>query len=55
MGGNAFGDYDCKLAGSCGDMCYYECTCKNVFPGFTCKDVLKEAGFEIVSEIPCTS
>jgi len=55
MGGNAFGDYDCKLAGSCGDLCYYECTCRNVFPGYNCKDVLKEAGFQIVSDIPCTT
>jgi hypothetical protein len=54
VGGNAYGDYDCKLAGSCGGFCYYQCECKNLFPGSTCNDVLKEAGFEIVAEIPCT-
>ena len=54
VGGNALGDYDCRLIDSCGGWCYYECTCSNLFPGYTCKDVLNEAGFEPVDAIPCT-
>lgn len=52
-GGNAYGNYDCRLTASCGGWCYYSCTCTNLFPGFSCDDVLKEAGFEIVSEPQC--
>jgi hypothetical protein len=52
-GGNVYGDYDCRLVDSCGGWCYYECTCSNLFPGKTCDDVLHEAGFEPVDNIPC--
>ena len=53
MGGNAFGDYDCKLIASCGGWCYYECTCSNLFPDHNCDEVLHEAGFEPVDDVPC--
>lgn len=53
VGGNVYGDYDCKLTGYCGGWCYYECTCKNLFPGYTCDDVLLEAGFEVNVSSPC--
>jgi hypothetical protein len=53
VGGNAYGDYDCKLTSSCSGSCYYDCTCSNLFPGFTCDNVLDEAGFVEVAFIPC--
>ena len=52
-GGNAYGDYDCTLVTFCGGWCYYECECKNLFPGYTCDDVLREAGFEVNSTAAC--
>lgn len=52
-GGNAYGDYDCRFARQCGGGCYYTCTCSNLFPGFSCKDVLVEAGFEMVDSPQC--
>lgn len=52
-GGNAYGDYDCRLTNSCGGWCYYSCSCSNLFPGSSCEDVLREAGFEIVSSPDC--
>jgi hypothetical protein len=51
-GGNAYGDFDCRLINMCGGWCYYNCTCSNVFPGYTCDKVLTEAGFEIVEGGP---
>ena len=48
-GGTVYGSYDCRLTNMCGGWCYYSCSCSNVFPGFTCDDVLKAAGFETVS------
>jgi hypothetical protein len=54
VGGTVYGNYDCALAASCGGSCYYECTCSNLFPGYTCDDVLDEAGFEKVDSIPCS-
>ena len=45
-GANAYGRYDCRLKYTCGGWCYYTCVCTNVFPGFSCDDVLQEAGFE---------
>jgi hypothetical protein len=53
VGGNAYGDYDCRLTSSCGGTCYYNCSCSNLFPGVSCRDVLTEAGFEIVSGPEC--
>jgi hypothetical protein len=53
VGGNAYGDYDCRLTGACGGWCYYSCSCSNLFPGTSCGDVLTEAGFEIVSGPEC--
>ena len=54
VGGNALGEYDCSLSESCGGWCYYECSCSTIFPGYTCEDVLKEAGFEFVdNNTPC--
>jgi hypothetical protein len=53
VGGNAYGDYDCRLSNTCGGWCYYSCTCTNLFPGSSCEDVLTEAGFEIVSSPEC--
>ena len=55
VGGNAYGDYDCTLIASCGGWCYYECTCSNLFPGHTCNEVLLEAGFEPVDNVPCSN
>lgn len=52
-GGNAYGNYDCRLRGSCGGWCYYNCTCSDLFPGSTCDDVLNEAGFETYENYPC--
>ena len=52
-GGTVYGDYDCRLTNQCGGWCYYSCTCSNLFPGYTCEDVLKEAGFEIVESPQC--
>jgi hypothetical protein len=49
-GGTVYGNYDCRLETSCGGYCYYNCTCSNVMRGYTCDDVLKEAGFELVDE-----
>jgi hypothetical protein len=54
-GGNVYGDFDCRLTGSCGGWCYYSCTCSNLFPGYTCEDVLTEAGFEIVESPSCVN
>ena len=52
-GGNVYGDFDCRLTNSCGGWCYYSCTCSNLFPGYTCEDVLEEAGLEIVEGPAC--
>jgi hypothetical protein len=52
-GGNVYGDFDCSLTGSCQGWCYYSCTCSNLFPGYTCKNVLQEAGFELVAAPQC--
>lgn len=48
-GGTVYGRYECRLKHMCGGWCYYTCECSNLFPGMTCDDVLREAGFEIVS------
>ena len=52
-GGNAYGDFDCRLTNTCGGWCYYHCECTNLFPGYTCDDVLVEAGFELVDSPQC--
>jgi hypothetical protein len=52
-GGNAYGDFDCTLTGYCGGWCYYNCNCTNLFPGYSCNDVLLEAGFELVDSPQC--
>ena len=52
-GGNVYGDYDCRLTTFCGGWCYYNCTCSDIFPGYTCRDVLVEAGFEFGSDSRC--
>lgn len=46
-GGTVYGKYDCRLINSCGGWCYYKCECTNLFPGMSCDDVLKAAGFEV--------
>lgn len=53
-GGNVYGNFECTLTKSCGGWCYYDCVCSDLFPGYTCDDVLKEAGFEPVDGIPCS-
>jgi hypothetical protein len=53
VGGNAYGNYDCTLSSSCGGWCYYDCTCSDLFHGYTCNNVLEEAGFELVSHPQC--
>ena len=52
-GGNVYGDYDCRLTTFCGGWCYYNCTCSDVFTGYTCRDVLVEAGFEFGNDPRC--
>jgi hypothetical protein len=52
-GGNAYGNFDCTYTGYCGGWCYYICSCSGVFPGYSCDDVLTEAGFEIVESPGC--
>ena len=52
-GGTVYGKFDCRLTHSCGGWCYYKCECTNVFPGYTCEDVLKAAGFELVDSPLC--
>ena len=52
-GGNVYGDFDCRLTNTCGGWCYYVCECTNLFPGYTCNDVLVEAGFELVDNPGC--
>jgi len=52
-GGNAYGDYDCRLTNQCNGWCYYSCTCSNVTAGYTCNNVLDEAGFEEVDPPQC--
>jgi hypothetical protein len=54
FGGTVYGDYECKLVTFCGGWCYYECKCTNLFPGYTCDDVLTKAGFESVDAISCS-
>ena len=54
-GGNAYGNFECKLIDFCGGWCYYECKCTNLFPGKTCKDVLEEAGFEVLDSVQCNN
>jgi hypothetical protein len=53
VGGNAYGNYDCRYSYECAGWCYYTCSCSNLFPGYTCKNVLVEAGFEIVESPQC--
>ncbi len=52
-GGNVYGNFDCRLSASCGGWCYYDCTCSDLFPGYTCNNVLEEAGFELASRAQC--
>jgi hypothetical protein len=52
-GGDVYGDFDCRLTNSCDGWCYYSCSCSNVIYGYTCKNVLEEAGFELVSAPQC--
>jgi hypothetical protein len=53
-GGTVYGNYDCRLITECGGYCYFNCTCSNLFPGYTCDDVLNQAGFEEVDpDDPC--
>lgn len=50
-GQNAYGKYDCRYSGSCAGWCFYNCTCSALTDGYTCDDVLVEAGF-ILGESP---
>jgi hypothetical protein len=52
-GGTVYGSYDCRLTHSCGGWCYYRCECPTLNHGATCDDVLRQAGFEIVSSPEC--
>jgi len=47
-GSNVYGSWDCRLTQECEGWCYYSCTCSNLFAGYTCNDVLREAHFELV-------
>jgi hypothetical protein len=55
VGGNVYGSYECRLTVFCGGWCYYDCTCSDLFPGATCRQVLEEAGFEMSDGPPCTN
>lgn len=50
-GDNVYGKYDCRLTASCELWCEYSCTCSDLFPGYSCDNVLVEAGF-ILSDTP---
>jgi hypothetical protein len=52
-GGNVYGNYDCRLTGSCDGWCFYDCTCTDLFPGYSCDDVLTEAGFILSASPKC--
>ena len=52
-GGNAYGNYDCRLSAFCDGWCYYDCTCTDLFPGYSCSDVLVEAGFILGDSPKC--
>lgn len=52
-GGTVYGKFDCRLTHTCGGWCYYNCECTNLFPGYSCEDVLRQAGFEIVESPEC--
>ena len=52
-GGSVYGSYDCRFTHTCGGWCYYTCTCPTLNHGASCEDVLREAGFEIVSGPEC--
>jgi len=52
-GGNAYGNYDCRLSTFCDGWCYYDCTCTDLFPGYSCSDVLVEAGFILGDSPKC--
>lgn len=52
-GGNVYGDFDCRLTSSCAGYCYYSCSCSNLLYGYSCKNVLQESGFELVSAPQC--
>ena len=55
-GGNVYGDYYCTQTAACHGWCYYDCTCSDLFPGYTCDDVLDEAGFEkYEGDPPCAN
>lgn len=54
VGGTVYGSYDCRFITECGGFCYYNCTCSDLFPGYTCDNVLDQAGFEDVDpDDPC--
>ena len=52
-GGNVYGDFECRFVSECNNTCNYDCTCRNLFPGYSCKKVLEEAGFELVAAFQC--
>jgi len=52
-GGNAYGNYECTYTHECNGSCYYSCSCSDLFPGYSCKNVLVEAGFEVVESPQC--
>jgi|KBSSwiStaDraftv2_1062776.scaffolds.fasta_scaffold1244033_1 hypothetical protein len=53
MGATVYGNYYCSYVGGCGGWCYYDCKCSNLFPGYTCDNVLEEAGFELGATPNC--
>jgi len=53
VGGNAYGKYDCQFSSYCDGWCYYNCTCSDLFSGYTCDDVLLEAGFILGDSPKC--
>jgi hypothetical protein len=52
VGGNVYGDYDCKLTMYCNGWCYYRCTCSNLRFGASCDTVLLESGFDLSESEP---
>lgn len=52
VGGNVWGDWECRLFAQCNGMCYYHCKCTGM-TAQQCNEALDEAGFEQVQGAPC--
>jgi hypothetical protein len=52
-GENVYGKYNCQFTAFCEGWCYYDCTCADMFPGYSCDNVLVEAGFILGDSPKC--